>query len=77
MSKRLAIEVENIKWDTDGESIPDLPTTMAFEVDVDDNATDHEVNEAATEHMSDSTSFCVEKFSFKSVAEVEAPAPGL
>lgn len=76
MGIRMAIEVENIKWDTDGEPVEGLPDAMAFEVDLDeDEPTETEVNTAATDHMSDATGWCVEGFSFKSVRKLESSAP--
>lgn len=77
MGARLAIQVSDIVWDTDGEPADDLPQTMAFEVDLpEDEPSDAEINEAATDHMSDSTGWCVTAFSLDSVKKVEAgPAP--
>ena len=81
MSVRLSIEVTDIVWDTDGEAVEGLPKDMAFEVEVDEYdpeapAASQEVNDAATEHMSAETSWCVESFSFASIKQLEsAPRP--
>ncbi len=79
MGVRMAIEVENIVWDTDGEPVDGLPEEMSFEADFDDEEpSEAEINHAATEHMSDATGWCVTSFGFKSVAKVDAePAPGI
>jgi len=78
---KLAVEVKDIVWDTDGETVDGLPEEMAFEVEVSDDddldpSTNMEINEAVTGHMSDASGWCVSSFSFGSVAKVEAaPAP--
>jgi hypothetical protein len=77
MGVRLAIEVANIVWDTDGETIDGLPETMSFEVDLpEDEPSETEINEAATSHMSDETGWCVESFSNVQKVDVSStPAP--
>jgi hypothetical protein len=79
MGVRMAISVAEIKWDTDGEPVDGLPKEMSFEVDLpEDEPSETEINEAATDHMSDQTGFCVESFSFVSTQTLDAaPAPGL
>lgn len=75
MGARLAIQVADIVWDTDGEPVDDLPKTMSFEVDLpEDEPSEMEINDAATEHMSDATGWCVTSFNFASVDKVE-PGP--
>lgn len=72
MGARLAIQVSDIVWDTDGEPAEDLPQTMSFEVDLpEDEPSESEINEAATDHMSDATGWCVTSFTFDSVAKLE------
>lgn len=79
MGVRMAIEVEDIVWDTDGEPVDGLPTEMSFEADFDgDEPSEAEINHAATEHMSNETGWLVESFGFKSVGKVDAPTvPGI
>lgn len=76
MGVRMAIEVAEIKWDTDGEAVDGLPSTMRFEVDLDDDEpSEMEINDAAADHMSDETGFCVKGFSFVSAEKVGSSLP--
>ena len=88
MGTKLAVVVEGIVWDTDGEAVDGLPDEMAFEIEVDadldaseldlsaEGAMDDEVNVAATEHMSAETGWCVSGFTFRSVTRLDAsPTP--
>lgn len=78
MGVRMAIEVADIVWDTDGEPVEGLPKEMGFEVELDDDEpSETEINTAATDHMSNSTGWCVESFTFTSQRKLDpAPAPG-
>lgn len=54
------IIVTNIKWDTDGEDIPELPTEVSLEKWTDD---EEEILDCTADMLSDLYGFCV--FSFE------------
>lgn len=63
--------IYDIRWDTDGEEIPDLPTDDLVNseyLDVEDDENINEVEEAISEYLSDEYGFCHFGFSFKRVS---------
>lgn len=63
--------IYDIRWDTDGEEIPDLPTDDLVNseyLDVEDDENINEVEEAISEYLSDKYGFCHFGFSFKRVS---------
>jgi hypothetical protein len=58
------LEVTDIEWDTDGETIEDcLPTSLNLDIDEFDN--DFDFDEELADWLSDKYGFCVEGYSFK------------
>ena len=56
----MKIKVTNIVYDTDGESIPDLPTEMILNVDG-----DIDIESEIADAISDNTGWCVEGYSYE------------
>lgn len=56
----MKIKVTNIVYDTDGESIPDLPTEMILNVDG-----NIDIESEIADAISDNTGWCVEGYNYE------------
>ena len=72
-----SVKVTGIDWDTDGEPVADLPAEMEFDVETtEDDPSEMELNDAMTEHMSNSTGWCVNSFVIsRCEPKAASPAP--
>ena len=55
----MRIKVTKIEWDTDGKTVPGLPSEMEVEVDL---------NDAISDALSDATDWCVSGYEIASIA---------
>lgn len=56
----MKIKVTNIVYDTDGESVPDLPTEMILNV-----GGDIDIESEIADAISDNTGWCVEGYNYE------------
>lgn len=64
--------VYNIKWDTDGEDIDNLPTHLTSEIELynDTNYSDDEITEMISDDITDRIGFCHFGFEYEEIEEV-------
>ena len=65
--------VYNIKWDTDGEDIDNLPTHLTSEIELynDTNYSDDEITEMISDDITDRIGFCHFGFEYEEINEEE------
>ena len=65
--------VYNIKWDTDGEDIDNLPTHLTSEIKLynDVNYSDNEITEMISDDITDRIGFCHLGFEYEKIKEDE------
>mgnify|MGYP006298200745 CR=1 FL=1 len=54
----LKVKVFNIKWDTDGEDVDDLPTVMSITIEDDDENDEQVAEQLISDAISDEVGFC-------------------